>query len=87
MLEKTITIGDFVAFTGYIDLFLTPLFWIPGIISKFKRAQISFNRLDKVFTLEKENLMLEGISSSERISGDIKIQNLSFKIVKTATKW
>ncbi len=78
VLEKTITIGDFVAFTGYIDLFLTPLFWIPGIISKFKRAQISFNRLDKVFTLEKENLMLEGISSSERISGDIKIQNLSF---------
>ena len=78
VLEKKITIGDFVAFTGYIDLFLTPLFWIPGIISKFKRAQISFNRLDKVFTLEKENLMLEGISSSERISGDIKIQNLSF---------
>ena len=78
VLEKTITIGDFVAFTGYIDLFLTPLFWIPGIISKFKRAQISFNRLDKVFTLEKENLILEGISSSERISGDIKIQNLSF---------
>ena len=78
VLEKKITIGDFVAFTGYIDLFLTPLFWIPGIISKFKRAQISFNRLDKVFTLEKENLMLEGISSSERISGNIKIQNLSF---------
>ena len=78
VLEKKITIGDFVAFTGYIDLFLTPLFWIPGIISKFKRSQISFNRLDKVFTLEKENLMLEGISSSERISGDIKIQNLSF---------
>lgn len=78
VLEKKITIGDFVAFTGYIDLFLTPLFWIPGIISKFKRAQISFNRLDKVFTLEKENLMLEGISSSKRISGDIKIQNLSF---------
>ena len=78
VLENKITIGDFVAFTGYIDLFLTPLFWIPGIISKFKRAQISFNRLDKVFTLEKENLMLEGISSSERISGDIKIQNLSF---------
>ena len=78
VLEKKITIGDFVAFTGYIDLFLTPLFWIPGIISKFKRAQISFSRLDKVFTLEKENLMLEGISSSERISGDIKIQNLSF---------
>lgn len=78
VLNKQITIGDFVAFTGYIDLFLTPLFWLPGIISKFKRAQISFGRLDKVFKLEKENLKLEGISSNERISGDIKIQNLSF---------
>lgn len=78
VLGNQITIGDFVAFTGYIDLFLTPLFWLPGIISKFKRAQISFGRLDNVFKLEKENLKLEGIGSSERISGDIKIQNLSF---------
>ena len=78
VLSNQITIGDFVAFTGYIDLFLTPLFWLPGIISKFKRAQISFGRLDNVFKLEKENLKLEGIGSSERISGDIKIQNLSF---------
>lgn len=78
VIEKVITIGDFVTFTGYIDLFLTPLFWLPGIISKFKRAQISFGRLDKVFKLEKENLRLEGIGSSERIAGDIKIDNLSF---------
>ena len=78
VLDNQITIGDFVAFTGYIDLFLTPLFWLPGIISKFKRAQISFGRLDNVFKLEKENLKLEGIGASERISGDIKIQNLSF---------
>ena len=59
-------------------MFLTPLFWLPGIISKFKRAQISFGRLDNVFKLEKENLMLEGISSTERISGNIKIEHLSF---------
>ena len=78
VLDNQITIGDFVAFTGDIDLFLTPLFWLPGIISKFKRAQISFGRLDNVFKLEKENLKLEGIGASERISGDIKIQNLSF---------
>ena len=78
VLNKEISIGDFVAFIGYIDLFLTPLFWLPGIISKFKRAQISFGRLDNVFKLEKENLMLEGISSTERISGNIKIEHLSF---------
>ena len=78
VLEKAISIGDFVAFTGYIDLFLTPLFWIPGIISKFQRAVIAYHRLDKVFKFEKENLRLEGIGNSERIHGNISIKNLTF---------
>ena len=78
VLDKTISIGDFVAFNGYIDLFFTPIFWLPGIISKFKRAQISFHRLDKVFTLEKEILIYENSKKTQRIHGDITIKNLSF---------
>lgn len=78
VLNKEITIGDFVAFTGYIDLFLTPLFWIPGIISKLERAIISYKRLSKVFNFEKENLKLEGINASNRIHGNISIKNLTF---------
>lgn len=78
VLNNEITIGDFVAFTGYIDLFLTPLFWVPGIISKFERAIIAYHRLEKVFNFEKENLKLEGISSKERIHGNISIKNLTF---------
>lgn len=78
VLNGTITIGDFVAFNGYIDMFFSPIIWLPGTISKFKRAQIAYNRLDKVFKLEKENLRLEGISSKNRIHGDILIKNLTF---------
>jgi len=78
VLDKTISIGDFVAFNGYIDLFFTPIFWLPGIISKFKRAQISFHRLDKVFTLEKEILISENSKKTQKIHGDITIKNLSF---------
>lgn len=78
VLNNEITIGDFVAFTGYIDLFLTPLFWIPGIISKFQRAAIAYHRLEKVFNFEKENLRLEGINGQERIHGNISIKNLTF---------
>lgn len=78
VLNKTITIGDFVAFNGYIDLFFTPIFWLPGIISKFKRAQISYHRLEKVFSLEKEDLLLDNVSNKNKIHGDIKIENLSF---------
>ena len=78
VLNNEITIGDFVAFTGYIDLFLTPLFWVPGIISKFQRAAIAYHRLEKVFNFEKENLKLEGINGQERIHGNISIKNLTF---------
>lgn len=78
VLNNTITVGDFVAFTGYIDLFYSPVMWLPGIITKFKRAQISYGRLDKVFNLEKENFMLENENSKNLIHGDIRIENLSF---------
>ena len=78
VLNNEITIGDFVAFTGYIDLFLTPLFWVPGIISKFERAVIAYHRLEKVFNFEKEDLKLDGIENQEKIHGSISIKNLSF---------
>lgn len=78
VLNNTITIGQFVAFNGYIGLFVTPISWIPGIVSKFERAQISFNRLERVFNFKKENLLLENIENQKKIYGDIRIENLSF---------
>lgn len=78
VLNNTITIGQFVAFNGYIGLFVTPISWIPGIVSKFERAQISFNRLERVFNLKNENLLLENIENKEKIYGDIRIEDLTF---------
>ena len=78
VLDKNISIGDFVAFNGYIDMFFSPVIWLPGVISKIKRAQISYNRLDGVFKLEKENLLLSPYSEKEKIHGDIFINNLTF---------
>ena len=78
VLDNIITIGDFVAFNGYIDMFWAPIFWLPGTISKFKKAQISYHRLDNVFAFEKENLRLEGSATKNKIKGDIVIKNLTF---------
>lgn len=77
VLNKEISIGDFVAFTGYIDLFFTPISWLPGIIAKIKRAKISYRRLESVFNLEKETLMLSE-KNEPRLHGNILINNLSF---------
>lgn len=77
VLNNSMTIGDFVAFNGYIDMFFSPIFWLPGVISKFERAIISYKRLDKIFNLEKEQLLLDRNKKNE-IYGDIEIKDLSF---------
>ena len=73
-----ISIGDFVTFNGYIGLFYGPILWLPSTISRFKRAQISYQRLDKVFQLEREKINLKSPEKQQEISGDIVIKDLNF---------
>ena len=67
VLQGTITTGDFVAFNGYIGLFVGPVSWLPGLISVYKRAQLSYKRLDEVFKLEREKLSSKKEEKSSRI--------------------
>ena len=78
VLEGTITVGELVAFNGYIALFVNPVAWMPGLISYYKRAQISYQRLDAVFHLEKEKITVEKTKVEEKLEGNIAIQNLTF---------
>ncbi len=78
VLEGTITTGEFIAFNGYIGLFVGPVSWIPGLIARFKRAQISYYRLDEVFHLEREKISIQSQKSDDTISGDIVIQDLTY---------
>ncbi len=78
VLEGTITTGEFIAFNGYIGLFVGPVSWLPGIIARFKRAQISYHRLDKVFSLEREKIGSKDVKSSNTIAGDIVIHDLTY---------
>ena len=73
-----ISIGDFVTFNGYIGLFYGPILWLPSTISRFKRAQISYKRLDKLFQLEREKINLKSGQKQQKISGDIVIKDLNF---------
>ena len=78
VLAGEITTGQFVAFNGYIGLFVSPVSWIPGLISRFKRAQISYYRLDNFMNLEREKLSLKTKELIEELQGNIKIDNLTF---------
>lgn len=79
VLEGTISVGDFVAFNGYIGLFVGPVSWLPSVISRYKRAELSYKRLDKVFNLEREKISVKGnLQNEEGIKGNIEIKDLTF---------
>jgi len=83
VLNGEISIGDFTAFNGYIGLFYGPVSWIPSLISRYKRAQISFQRVDKIFQLEREKINLKNIEEEESLTGDIVIKNLTYNYPTT----
>lgn len=80
VLDGKITVGELVACQGYIDLFLRPIFWIPRVISKNKRAKTSTQRLDKLLLLEKENNNFE--NQNGILEGNITIKDLTFSYSK-----
>lgn len=78
VLQGNITVGDFVAFNGYIALFVGPVSWLPAMISRFKRAQISYRRLDNFLNLEKEKIDIKSKELLEQLGGNIEIKDLTF---------
>lgn len=78
VLDGTITVGELVTFQGYIGLFVNPVNWLPQLISRFKRAQISYQRLDKVFLLETEKIKVRRNIKKDKLEGNIVIHDLSF---------
>lgn len=78
VLNGNISIGDFVAFNSYITLFVPVIDFIPIIIGRLKRVQVSYKRLEEVFKIDEEKEVEVKIEEKEGIKGDIIIRNLSF---------
>lgn len=83
VLNDSITVGDLVTFNGYISLFVGPVTWLPSLLSRFKRAQISFERLNKIYELEPERLNEKNIINKEKLFGNIVIKDLNFTYPNT----
>lgn len=72
------TVGNMVAFMGYLTLLDMPIMFMPWIISRIDEFKISIKRLNKVFNLPEEKIKLEQLSSEHKIAGNIQIKNLTF---------
>ena len=71
------TVGNIVAFLGYLSLLELPMKFVPWVISRYDELNVSIKRLDKVFSLPEEKVKIME-KQTERVGGDIKINDLTF---------
>jgi ATP-binding cassette subfamily B protein len=77
VLKGNISLGDFIAFNGYLTMIMSPIISIGRIITIFQRGMASLNRLNEIFNTNidiKEN----EASIKTPIKGSIEIKNLFF---------
>ena len=78
VLNGEISVGDFVAFNGYMLVLQDPIRWIPWVVKHLKRFQVAYKRLDGFLKLKEEEIEIYNYNS-EDLKGDIIINNLSYK--------
>lgn len=88
VLDKTLTIGDFVAMQGLIFLLQDPLFELGFIISEWKKSFTSLSRLDEIFEQEKDPHLtarkLDGQYSQQKAPLIYQVEDLSFRFLDSA---
>lgn len=77
VLNGEMSIGDFVAFSGYMTILSSPIRWMPWIIKHFKKVQVSYKRLQEMFDMKEEKIKID--NSYEELKGEIEIKDLDFK--------
>lgn len=77
VLKGDISLGDFIAFNGYLTMIMTPIISIGKIITIFQRGMASLNRLNEIFDTEVEIKGKENFVKTY-LKGDIQIKNLTF---------
>ncbi len=77
VIDKEITLGDFVAFNSYLAMLVNPTIAFGWILSILERGYSAMNRLNEILNEEPEDLSTATIKPPQ-LTGEIKIQNLSF---------
>ncbi|HHY83388.1 MAG TPA: ABC transporter ATP-binding protein [Clostridiales bacterium] len=76
-----ISLGDFVAFNGYLTMIMAPVISIGRIINVFQRGMASYRRLEEIFNVEPEiqgGTLEPSPNGTEKLEGRIEISGLSF---------
>lgn len=85
VLNGIISLGDFIAFNGYLTMIMRPIISIGRVINIFQRGTASMKRLDEIFNVKPE--IQDGVKMiNSAIVGEIEFNNLSFSYGETDRK-
>lgn len=74
-----ISLGDFVAFNGYLTMIMTPIISVGRVINLTQKGMASYKRLKEIFKEETDITDEQADKSLQSIAGDVKIEGVSFK--------
>jgi ATP-binding cassette subfamily B protein len=74
-----ITLGDFVAFNGYLAMIMTPVISVGRVINLTQKGLASYKRLREIFREETDITEEAADKALQTVEGGIEITDLSFK--------
>jgi subfamily B ATP-binding cassette protein MsbA len=79
ILEGSMTIGDFVAFTLYLGFLVAPIVQMSNIGSQLTEAFAGLDRMNEILALETEGMEKERTHKLDRMDGKVQFQNVRFQ--------
>jgi len=85
VLNESISLGDFIAFNGYLTMIMRPIISIGRVTNIVQRGIASIKRLGEIFNVSPK--ILDGTKMvSTTIEGHIEFKNLSFSYINSNKK-
>jgi ATP-binding cassette, subfamily B, multidrug efflux pump len=81
VIDGALTLGELVAFTGYLGFLLMPMFMIGMIGSMFSRAEASSQRIFEVIDAQSDVQERPGALPLPSIQGNVTFQKVSFRYI------
>ena len=84
VMDDTISIGDFVAFTFYLTLLIWPMIALGWVVNLYQRGAASMGRLNRILEAEPAVTTPVHPTSLDDANGSIEFRHVSFAYPKTA---
>lgn len=78
VIRQQLSMGDLVAFLGYLNLLAWPTMALGWILSVFQRGRAAMQRLEEVFATEPAIADAPRARALQRIAGEIEFRNVTF---------